>query len=1201
MACWSFAEYGDQGASILYLNPPYDIDPEYARAEHRWLVHWTDALQAGGILVWIVPHDIMHHSAEHLARHFDQAAAYRFPSADFQGYRQCVLFARKRATPLPVTFAVQDDVIARQVRAWAADATAMPVLVHAAEPIFTAPGKGGFKSFVMGDADVAGALRTLGAMRATDASQYRSLGLDQSIDDLFNRVYPVAMPLRTGHVAQALAAGVLNGRVIAPDQPGLPLLLAKGVFEREDEIVEQKRNKDGDLIANITIQRPKLRLCVLDLTTSTYYDVAPGTTPTGATTLADMTIADVVHAYQTSLIAAMWEQCPPLHDPAAHPAVTLPATPRQPYTAQHHAIVANLKLLAHGKQPFVLGEVGTGKSTIALMTALACSPMYKAAMQAQLGAGQLPTIRNVLILCPPHLLQSWRDQVQAVIPGARVVVLDAISKVKQPPIAYDPDGLPGSGMTIYVLSRESAKLGHGFAAGVHPTTRQCPRCGTAHHDDDAALIKHRTRCTAQRITPGSDVAHLVQTIAHALIPALPHDDLVWQICSGRVMRQRIMRYRQDTTHMPDLSGLAPEDMPWWDTLAGRLVARLIPKLDGYNTPAFEHVVNILMSVTRSDRDACVEATIQRIWEQGSADWYDHGSGARFRSNANSLRSLISDPDLYASIPETWNRTARGVVPGREDRHWQVRMTPDRGLTWDQRGIGDPSFAKALLAMMVSSTTWESAPVCGEPLYQAIPQPRRYPIATYIARHAKDLFDLLILDEAHEYRTDGSAQEHAAHRLMGLGKPTMVMSGSIASGYSSSLFLNLWGLSADFRREFARDGMTTYVTRYGYRKEYVPVSDEEGVQGRGSVTDRIERQDSGARRQLGEAPGVLPVSILRHLLPQGVLIHKGDLDTELPPCQEINVPITADPDQQRAYERLIGRVLDQIKKDRFQSGLAGKLFGALGQVPSYLDRCTSDTGNGGDGMFTVSYPDYMGGALVARGESFDATRILPKEQWMLETLATELDAGRNALLFVAHTDKRTGLVPRLLKLIQKEFGDPIWLDANKVKAADRQAWIDHEIIGRKRRIMLVNPVAVQTGLNNLVWFSRAIWYELIPDAIVWRQANGRVHRIGQTADDVKIHAPYYDQTAQAHMITLLARKVVASMQVDGLDIEGALETAGAGDESNAVEAMALGRAIYELITTQGHNRPPTMIAESAPMLWLPNSATAALSQRSLFDD
>ena len=63
--------------------------------------------------------------------------------------------------------------------------------------------------------------------------------------------------------------------------------------------------------------------------------------------------------------------------------------------------------------------------------------------------------------------------------------------------------------------------------------------------------------------------------------------------------------------------------------------------------------------------------------------------------------------------------------------------------------------------------------------------------------------------------------------------------------------------------------------------------------------------------------------------------------------------------------------------------------------------------------------------------------------------------------------------------------------------------------------------------------------------------------------VDVYFPVIAGTAQEVALQLVARKVTASLQVDGLSVQGALEAAGAEDgDSRSVLAMAIGRAIYE---------------------------------------
>lgn len=167
---------------------------------------------------------------------------------------------------------------------------------------------------------------------------------------------------------------------------------------------------------------------------------------------------------------------------------------------------------------------------------------------------------------------------------------------------------------------------------------------------------------------------------------------------------------------------------------------------------------------------------------------------------------------------------------------------------------------------------------------------------------------------------------------------------------------------------------------------------------------------------------------------------------------------------------------------------------------------------------------------------------PKERWILGRIGQHLADGRNVILFLRHTGKG-GLPKRYQQLLRLHLGAAaVILDAARIRPAEREAWLNEHVIRPGCRILITNPRAVQTGLNNLVHFSAAVWAEGVDfDARVVRQANGRIHRVGQTRD-VVIEVPYYKATAQATALDLVARKVSASLQVDGLSLEGALRRA-----------------------------------------------------------
>ena len=156
---------------------------------------------------------------------------------------------------------------------------------------------------------------------------------------------------------------------------------------------------------------------------------------------------------------------------------------------------------------------------------------------------------------------------------------------------------------------------------------------------------------------------------------------------------------------------------------------------------------------------------------------------------------------------------------------------------------------------------------------------------------------------------------------------------------------------------------------------------------------------------------------------------------------------------------------------------------------------------------------------------------------------------------------TSLLPRISKLIAQHLDlDAPILYADKVPTGKRQDWIDREIVKKKRRVLITNPVCIQTGLNNLVHFASEIWMENPScNAVTFRQAVGRVDRIGQKKE-TRIHTAIYDGTLQTTMYDLLMKKVAVSTATDGLDPESAMVAAGLG-EDNYLAGLSIGKQLW----------------------------------------
>jgi hypothetical protein len=82
--------------SMLYLNPPYDFE-QGDRMEFIFLKHTTKWLMPGGLLVYIVPENILYISKVRnlIARKYEKITVYRFTREDYPNFKQVVIFAIK--------------------------------------------------------------------------------------------------------------------------------------------------------------------------------------------------------------------------------------------------------------------------------------------------------------------------------------------------------------------------------------------------------------------------------------------------------------------------------------------------------------------------------------------------------------------------------------------------------------------------------------------------------------------------------------------------------------------------------------------------------------------------------------------------------------------------------------------------------------------------------------------------------------------------------------------------------------------------------------------------------------------------------------------------------------------------------------------------------------------------------------------------
>lgn len=746
----------------------------------------------------------------------------------------------------------------------------------------------------------------------------------------------------------------------------------------------------------------------------------------------------------------------------------------------------------------------------------------------------------------------------------------------------------------------------------------CPRCGTAMPrvvnktgaEQEEELARKRLRCPRTHRVAHGALAHAARVIAETIYPAYPHAPEVRALMTGRIRERIVERAASLVPNMIDeVAGPMPppEQMARFRTAWSRaqtsarlryaldaaVASRCKPKTDD-GIAAFNAAIEGLLWAIADD-DLAVRVAV-RIYESSAHDKASYGVGRGQRDLARAVLLMVSNAKVqehgmqacmatgmhdishvsYGGGQDPWPRWRNdrdAIRGGARATGYHDQIAADRGrVTWSDVPRGSGTAAVIACGKLAAVGAWRKSDECKEPLYEATADPdrggRRYALSKYIARRHRKLFDMMVGDEIHEAANENSAQARAAWRLAGLGMPVIAMTGTAMGGYAKQLWAAQYALDPEFRDEFARDQRSLFVDRYGYVKvQERDVNRDTGtVVAYGSNSDRVQREV----RILGDAPGVLPLFLLRYLLRVSPVLHKADLAIDLPPCREIHVQIEPGAVLAAKAGRLLAELQMQIKQDRFSRDLAGKLWGALAHLATeYPLLASEDTGNTKGGAYQIRYPDnrmlgVYAGKVVVSEDGLPRDEVLPMEQWAIDTCRAELAEGRRCMVMATSSL----LLPRLRRILAKALQEPVvYLEAKKVDTGHREDWINENIVTPGVRVGVFNPEAIQTGLNPLVHFATQLWLQN-PNckAITARQAWARIDRIGQTASETRIYTATYALPAAQAAHSLWMHKISVSLATDGLDGGGALAAAGVGGSDGArLDGFAVGKLIFDLMS------------------------------------
>ena len=437
------------GYNLLYLNPLYDYDEEDGRLEYQWLVHSRPWLQTGGVLVWVVPQHMLRFrkATRYILSWYDQVQVYRFPDEEYDQFKQIVLFGVHR----PKAVTPDGDMVEKWAQ-MALDKESLPPLTAPStavtEPAYTLPpltvkrDTFKFRSYFVDPADALIEAKQLGASTRSAWREH----LDPASTPIPLR--PLT-PLKIGHMNSVIAAGHLNNQVLS---------------EADEKLLIKGRSYKVTRAEEYEEPLPDGRTRVTQLETETVVtDITTVDTEGQVTSYNGVDLEKFLQKWITHLTGIVAQDYPPVYqfDMNGYGRLLNSLSKQRPIPgmidqngrsktgllpAQKHAAAALLTRLETHSEAICVGEMGTGKTSLA----------------AGVAAGR--NARRTVVLCPPHLVDKWQREFKAVWPGVRTMHLQTISEVDQF-FADQPDDKPLVGVLKQTTARSASGWEHAFDYG----------------------------------------------------------------------------------------------------------------------------------------------------------------------------------------------------------------------------------------------------------------------------------------------------------------------------------------------------------------------------------------------------------------------------------------------------------------------------------------------------------------------------------------------------------------------------------------------------------------------------------------------------------------------------------------------------------------------------------------------------------------
>ena len=390
---------------------------------------------------------------------------------------------------------------------------------------------------------------------------------------------------------------------------------------------------------------------------------------------------------------------------------------------------------------------------------------------------------------------------------------------------------------------------------------------------------------------------------------------------------------------------------------------------------------------------------------------------------------------------------------------------------------------------------------------------------FIKRYLPDgYFDLLVVDEGHEYKNDGSAQGQAMGVLANKVRKVLLLTGTLMGGYADDLFFLLWRIMP---QRMIEDGYRYNLKSGSLGTAAMAFMREHGIlKDIYKETDEINHRTARGKRisvRTQKAPGFGPLGVARYVLPFTAFLKLKDIgDNILPPYREHFTEVDMTAAQSERYQELESKLTSALK-EALRSGDNSLLGVVLNCLLAWPDTCFREE--------VVKHPRTR--QLLAFVPTIIGDEAAPKESEMIRLCKQEKARSRRVLVYTTYTGTRD-TAARLKGLLEVEGLKASVLRAS-VETSRREDWICDQV-ERGVDVIITNPELVKTGLD-LLDFPTIVFMQSGYNVYTLQQAARRSWRIGQKAP-VDVYFLGYSGSAQMACLSLMAKKIAVSQSTSG---------------------------------------------------------------------